>query len=100
VIALGGLSTGVYEVNGGSTPRSGDRLLADAQHSVIRVVGDEEERRVPTLVGGADDWAAVAAGFIQSLALKREGSLWAWGLRDPDRLGLDDAEYKVVPTRL
>ena len=36
-------------------------------------------RHSPTRVGTANDWAAVAGGEDFSLALKKDGSLWAWG---------------------
>ena len=35
----------------------------------------------PTQVGTADDWAAIACGYAHSLALKKDGTLWAWGMQ-------------------
>ncbi len=36
---------------------------------------------------GADSWIAVAAGSDHSLAIKANGTLWAWGLNDRGQLG-------------
>ena len=42
-------------------------------------LGDEEDRDRPTRVGGDSDWASVAAADEHTLAVKRDGTLWAWG---------------------
>jgi len=50
----------------------------------------------PTQVGTATDWLMVAAGEAHSLALKADGTLWAWGnnrsgqLGNTTNLGTDD----------
>jgi alpha-tubulin suppressor-like RCC1 family protein len=36
----------------------------------------------PTQVGTATDWVSVAAGTFHTVAIKADGSLWAWGLND------------------
>jgi alpha-tubulin suppressor-like RCC1 family protein len=46
------------------------------------------------------DWAAIACGFGYSLALKNDGSLWAWGLNNLGQLGLGDHRTRDVPTRV
>ncbi len=55
---------------------------------------------VPTRVGTATDWAAVAAGEMHSLALKTDGSLWAWGYKDSGQLGLGYTKERDNPTRV
>jgi len=67
-------------------------------------LGDTEARDRPTRVGGDSDWAAVATGADSSpcytLAIKRGGSLWAWGYNDWGLLGVGDSESRDRPTRV
>ena len=39
-------------------------------------------------MGVANDWVAIARGADQSLALKSDGSLWAWGNNQYGQLGV------------
>ena len=34
---------------------------------------------IPTLIGSDTDWASIAAGDLHSMALKTNGTRWAWG---------------------
>jgi uncharacterized protein YjdB/alpha-tubulin suppressor-like RCC1 family protein len=54
----------------------------------------------PTRVGADGDWAAVSAGDHHTLAIKADGSLWAWGRNSNGQLGLGDRETRRVPTRV
>lgn len=47
--------------------------------------------RSPVQVGSDHDWVAVAAGDSCSVALKADGTLWAWGLNNFGQLGNGDA---------
>jgi alpha-tubulin suppressor-like RCC1 family protein len=66
-------------------------------------LGDEEKRPLvdfnppfeklprvtrPTRIGRDTDWTAISAGAEHVLALKRNGTLWAWGRNDCGQLGL------------
>ena len=57
-------------------------------------------KRVPTRVGDASDWAAVTAGRYHTVAVKTDGSLWAWGGNGEGQLGDGTTESKYVPTRV
>jgi alpha-tubulin suppressor-like RCC1 family protein len=46
----------------------------------------------PARVGGDNDWSSVAAGLTSAIALKNDGSLWAWG-------GIGNGHH-LVPTRV
>ena len=51
-------------------------------------------------VGGATEWAAVSAGGEHSLALKRDGSLWACGDNSHGQLGHGDKTRRRRLTRV
>ena len=46
------------------------------------------------------DWVAVAAGLAHTVALRADGSLWAWGANNQGQLGLDDFVDRGVPSRV
>jgi alpha-tubulin suppressor-like RCC1 family protein len=57
--------------------------------------------RVPTRVGTASDWVAVAAGAEHSLGLKADGTLWAWGQNGWGKLGLGpSADWQYAPAQV
>ena len=80
-------------------------------------LGDVQDRPYPTQVGSDTDWVAVAASdgvgsrgrIIQgdpytlddhTLAVKSDGSLWAWGANDYGQLGIGDTAARLSPTRV
>jgi hypothetical protein len=50
----------------------------------------------PDRVGTDHDWVSVAAGDIHSVALKRDGTVWAWGFSSDGQLGNGPAETNQV----
>jgi alpha-tubulin suppressor-like RCC1 family protein len=62
--------------------------------------GSSAGSSVPIRIGDADLWRSVAAGYGHSLAVKSDGSLWAWGLNDNGQLGLGHTDNKTEPTRV
>ena len=53
----------------------------DNYHGQLGVGLPTSHRITPVQVGSAKDWAAVSTGYDHTLALKTDGSLWAWGER-------------------
>ncbi len=54
----------------------------------------------PVQVGTATDWQAVAAGAYYSLALRRDGTLWAWGYNTSGQLGTGTTTNQAAPTQV
>ena len=54
----------------------------------------------PQRVGTDSDWAAVSGGYDHSLALKSDGTLYAWGKNDRGQLGINSNESKTTPQQV
>ncbi len=64
-------------------------------------LSDTNDRRVPTPVGTAGNWASVAASWYHSVGLRSDGSLWAWGENEYGQLGLGYRSWRVIsPVRV
>jgi alpha-tubulin suppressor-like RCC1 family protein len=66
-------------------------------------VGDgttDNNRINPVQIGTETDWQAVAVGWYHTVALKTDGSLWAWGDNDYGELGDGTTESKSSPVRI
>lgn len=48
----------------------------------------------------AQCWTQVAAGFYHTVAIKSDGTLWAWGLNDMGQLGDGTTINRSVPTQI
>ena len=61
-------------------------------------------QQVPVQIGSDTDWLTVADGGLfesrHSLAIKNDGSLWAWGFNGDGQLGLGDRVNRVAPQRV
>jgi alpha-tubulin suppressor-like RCC1 family protein len=62
--------------------------------------GEYEQKNVPTQVGAATNWAAVAAGEWHTLALKNDGTLWAWGYNGRGQLGVGTSASQFAPSQV
>ncbi|MGI6595500.1 MAG: RCC1 domain-containing protein [Candidatus Ratteibacteria bacterium] len=62
--------------------------------------GSGTDRATPTQVGTDTDWLAISAGDNHTIALKEDGTLWAWGHNSSGQLGLDDTTKRVTPTQV
>ena len=45
-------------------------------------------------------WASVTSGSFHTLAIKKDGSLWAWGSNGSGQLGVGDVNDRAKPTRV
>ena len=97
-VAAGALHTMALGVNG--------RLWAwgSGYHGKLGL-GDTNNRLVPTLVGaeevfGGSQVRTIACGNVHTLAVTEAGELWAWGRGAQGRLGLNDGQDRLVPTRV
>lgn len=61
-------------------------------------LADAAAHSVPVQIGAASDWAAISAGESHTLALRRNGSVSAWGLNLDGQLGDGTVVAKLVPT--
>ncbi|MCL2680585.1 MAG: hypothetical protein FWF11_03830, partial [Coriobacteriia bacterium] len=62
---------------------------------------DFDEQLIPAQVGSDADWVSVTAGDFHSLAIKSDGTLWAWGDNDWGAAGLGDTvNAQLVPAQV
>jgi alpha-tubulin suppressor-like RCC1 family protein len=54
-------------------------------------------KSIPTRVGTLTTWAAVAAGKAHSVAIRKDGTLWAWGRNFYSQLGDGTAADRSAP---
>jgi len=47
-----------------------------------------------------DDVISISAGFAHSMAIKSDGSLWAWGTNDSGELGDGTKTHRLSPTKI
>jgi len=57
-------------------------------------------RTTPVRVGVATDWATVSAGASHTMALKNDGSLWAWGNNSTGQLGDGTTTGRNTPAQV
>ncbi|MCL2503639.1 MAG: cell wall-binding repeat-containing protein [Coriobacteriia bacterium] len=62
--------------------------------------GASAKKIIPTRVGADSDWETASAGSLYTLAIKSDGSLWAWGINDRGQLGDGTTTQKGTPTRI
>ncbi|HEY3488540.1 MAG TPA: putative Ig domain-containing protein [Candidatus Deferrimicrobiaceae bacterium] len=54
----------------------------------------------PTRIGTDNDWLSISPGYVHTLALKKDGSLWAWGFNGDGELGDGTFFYKTALTKI
>lgn len=69
-------------------------------------LGDNVDRNFPELVNVPGElnpptlWLDVSAGDTHTLAIRDDGSLWAWGENGFWQLGLNDSDDRLVPAQV
>ena len=54
----------------------------------------------PVQIGTDSDWVSIAAGYAYTVALKSDGTLWAWGRNDNGQLGDGTTTSRLSPVRI
>ena len=54
----------------------------------------------PFKANAVDVWTTISAGGYHTLALKSDGTLWAWGNNSSGQLGLGDTTNRNTPTQV
>jgi alpha-tubulin suppressor-like RCC1 family protein len=62
--------------------------------------GTISTKTTPVRVGMTQNWRAVAAGYWHSVALKQDGSLWAWSYNGSGQLGDGSRINRFTPVRI
>jgi alpha-tubulin suppressor-like RCC1 family protein len=57
-------------------------------------------RTTPAKVGTADNWIAQASGWSHTLALRADGTLWAWGMNNNGQLGDGTTNNSQAPVQV
>jgi alpha-tubulin suppressor-like RCC1 family protein len=57
-------------------------------YSILGYAITQAESSIPTKVGTATNWATTSAGNTHSLAIKTDGTLWAWGYNPNGQMGI------------
>ena len=74
----------------------------NAQDSGLGVLGlnDFMDRSSPTQIGTDTDWSLVESKDTQSMAIKTDGTLWAWGNQGYGAGGFNDRTQRSSPTQV
>jgi alpha-tubulin suppressor-like RCC1 family protein len=71
------------------------------QRSLTNVLPQPAISQVPLRVGSDTDWIQVAGSMEHTVALKNDGSLWAWGRNDEGEVGQGNFTHSYnTPTRI
>ena len=54
----------------------------------------------PLQIGTATNWASISAGETHTIAIKTDGTLWAWGSNSNGQLGDGSSTSKFSPTQI
>jgi len=92
------ISTGYYHT---VALKSDGTLWAWGRNRYGQLGNDSDtDKHVPTQEESADNhWSAISVGYYHTVALKSDGTLWAWGRNSSGQLGDNSSDDKLVPTQ-
>ena len=72
------------------------------EHGQLGIASTPSSTATPAQVGSDANWTMIAAGHSFSLALKNDGTLWAWGANEYGQLGVNDGTTtdKTAPVKI
>ena len=62
--------------------------------------GNYVNKSSPVQVGSSTNWSKVKVGHKTTLAIKTDGTLWAWGVGSDGGLGLNSLNHRSSPTQV
>jgi len=57
-------------------------------------------KNIPTQIGTATNWARISAGGLHCIAIKTDGTLWAWGYNNSGQLGVGNYSAYWFPAQI
>ncbi|MDR0499403.1 MAG: hypothetical protein LBH03_06715, partial [Holophagales bacterium] len=83
-------------------PDGGLWVFGSNQHIILSDDSRKKRQHNPIRIGMSKKWAAVWAGYYHCVALKTDGSLWAWGKNDQGQNGDGTRTRKIrkAPVRV
>jgi alpha-tubulin suppressor-like RCC1 family protein len=70
-------------------------------HNLGGQLGDGTDKNIrpsPVRIGTALDWSGMVGGTFHTIALKTDGSFWAWGFNGFGQLGDGTTTTRLSPT--
>ncbi|MFH1230934.1 MAG: fibronectin type III domain-containing protein [Planctomycetota bacterium] len=96
-IAAGYYHTGALKTNGSLWAWGRNDF---GQLGTLVNYGTYTENPTPIRIGTDTNWQSIDAGSYHTLALKTDGSLWAWGANSGGQLGLGDTTDRWSPVQV
>ena len=84
----------------GNTSNISIRVLKGDAHVGVYGKQFRNGSKLPVQVAGGSDWVAACGQGHHSIGMKRDGSVWAWGLNWFGQLGIGSTENQVLPVRV
>ena len=72
-------------------------VWGENQYDQLGTGGGNATSSPVTTAGGGTDWFTVSAGYNHTVALKQDGTLWAWGMNDNGQLGDGTVDTQTSP---